>query len=298
MTSAPSPGTHPLGSIPIRVITLNIRYATRTPAPGEEPWSVRCPRLCAQLKFITSGHGSAFVCLQEALHSQLVDIQTRLGPMWSYTGHGRDDGKRAGEYSPIFFRVDRWECNRSRTYWLSETPDLPSKGWDADCRRIATVGAFLHRETGAAVVLISTHLDNRGEVARKESARLLLNLTSTWSGLCIPLFLAGDFNSTPSGSAYKILASPSSGMRDISKLVAETAKYGNPDITFTSFGQPDEQPGRIDFLFVRNSESLKFLTFGILPNRFDDQVYLSDHRPVVADIELPVPRVPRRRSPL
>jgi endonuclease/exonuclease/phosphatase family metal-dependent hydrolase len=145
---------------------------------------------------------------------------------------------------------------------------------------------------------MSTHLDHQGEVAREESARLLLKLANAWSNPCTPLFLGGDFNSTPTGRAYKILAAPGSGMRDISELVPDDAKYGNPHITYTSFGQPDEKPGRIDFLFAQNPQGLKFSTFSILPNRFDDQVYLSDHRPVVADVGLPDPYVSRLRSAL
>ncbi|KAK4044865.1 Endonuclease/exonuclease/phosphatase [Parachaetomium inaequale] len=280
-------------SLHIRLVTFNIRYATKNPGLGEEPWPVRCPRLCAQLRFLASGHDSAFVCLQEVLHSQLTDVQARLGPSWSHIGQGRKDGKEAGEYSPIFFRVDHWECERSRTYWLSPTPEVPSKGWDAALERIVTMGAFRHRVTGAVVVVMSTHLDHKGEVAREESARLLLKLARTWPGDCAPaarppVFLGGDFNSTPTGRAYKVLTDPSSGMRDISHLVPDDAKHGNREMTFTSFGDSNEPPARIDFLFVSDAERLRFLTFGILPNMFDDHVYLSDHRPVIADIEVPV----------
>jgi endonuclease/exonuclease/phosphatase family metal-dependent hydrolase len=155
------------------------------------------------------------------------------------------------------------------------------------------MGYFRHRETGTAVVLMSTHFDHRGERAREESARLLLKLARTWPRLgdpkaSPPVFIGGDFNSTPTGRAYKVLTEPDSGMRDIFDLVSEDAKYGNPEITFTSFGDPNEQPGRIDFLFAQNKEDLRFLTFSILPNKFDDNVFLSDHRPVVADLEMPV----------
>ncbi|KAK4241141.1 Endonuclease/exonuclease/phosphatase [Achaetomium macrosporum] len=280
-------------SLPVRVITLNVRYATKNPVPGEETWQIRCPRLCAQLKFLTSGHDSAFVCLQEVLHSQLTDIQARLGLSWNHIGNGREDGKQAGEYSPIFFRADRWECERSRTFWLSPTPDVPSRGWDAALERIVTMGSFRHRDTGTVVMLMSTHLDHRGVLAREEGSRLLLRLARSWteipaSGPRPPLFLGGDFNSTPTDKAYKILTQPGSGMSDISELVTEDAKYGNREITYTSFGEPNQQPARIDFLFVRDTAKLRFSTFGIPSNRFDDEVYLSDHRPVVADIEVPI----------
>lgn len=281
--------------LPVRVVTLNVRYATESPGPGEVPWSVRCPKLCAQLKFITAGHDSAFVCLQKVLRSQLADIQTRLGPSWGHIGQGGQDGEQAGEYSPVFFRADCWKCERNRTFWLSPTPEVPSRGWDAALERIVTLGFFLHRETAASVVLMSTHLDHIEEVAREQSARLLLKLAHSWPEKehapadFPPVFLGGDFNSTPAGSAYKVLTESGSGMRDISKLVPEDAKYGNRDITYTSFGEPDEQPGLVDFLFVRNSATVRFPTFGILPNRFDDAIFLSDHRPVAADMEIPVP---------
>lgn len=279
------------GPLPIRLITFNVRYATKTPVPGEEPWSIRCPKLCSQLKFITTGQDSPFICLQEVLYSQLTDIQGRLGNAWRHIGQGREDGKQAGEFSPIFFRVDHWECERQKTYWLSKTPDLPSKGWDAALERVVTVGLFRHKDTGARVVVMSTHFDHRGKVAREESAKLLLEISRTWTasasrGTQVPAFLGGDFNSTPSDGAYKVLAAPDSGMTDISQLVQQDDRYGNQDITYTSFGEPEETPKRIDFLFVRESQQFTSRNFGILPNRFDDMVYLSDHRAVVADMEL------------
>ncbi|KAL2169597.1 hypothetical protein VTG60DRAFT_5909 [Thermothelomyces hinnuleus] len=283
---------HP-ASLLVRLITFNVRYATEHPSPNEEPWSVRCPRLCAQLKFIVSGHDSAFICLQEVLHSQLTDIQARLGSSWGHIGRGREDGNEEGEYSPIFFRADHWECERSSTYWLSPTPEVPSKGWDAALERIVTMGYFRHKGTGAAVVVMSTHLDHRGEVAREQSARLLLEFARTWPterapGASPPVLLGGDFNSTPTDRAYKVLTEPGSGVRDISGLVPEEAMYGNREITFTSFGDTNEEPKRIDFLFASDAGNLGFVTFAILPNKFDDGIYLSDHRPVVSDIRIPV----------
>ena len=281
--------THSFG--PVRFISLNVRYATKTLVPGEEPWSVRCPKLCAQLKFITMGNSNVFICLQEVLHTQLVDIQAYLGPSWSHIGHGRDDGQQAGEFSPIFYQAKHWRCERDKTYWLSPTPDVPSVGWDAALKRVVTVGSFHHKISGTIVIGMSTHLDHRGEVAREESAKLLLKLAREWGKNDSGdeqnfLMLGGDMNSTPSEGAYKVLTAPGSGVDDISTVVPEELKYGNRDVTYTSFGEPDEEPKTIDFLFAKQSNTLRFLTFGILPNQFDDKVYLSDHRPVVADIEV------------
>ncbi|KAH8888826.1 DNase I-like protein [Thozetella sp. PMI_491] len=280
------------GTIPLRLITFNVRYATPSPVPGEELWSVRCPKLCAQLKFVTSGHPSAFICLQEVLHSQLQDIEAHLGPSWGRIGCGREDGKQAGEFSPIFFRLDTWRCERNRTYWLSTTPDVPSRGWDAALERVVTTGLFRHRQFGTEAVVMATHLDHVGVAAREESAKLLLRLAGAWADggdadHQLPVLLGGDFNSTPDDAAYQTLTAPDSGMDDVSYLVPEEARYGNQEITYTSFGEPGEIPKRIDFIFVRQSGGIKFSTFGILSNRFDDGVFLSDHRAVVTDMELP-----------
>lgn len=306
--------------MPFRIITFNIRYATGSPVKGEEPWAVRCPRLCTQLRFSVAGRESAaFICLQEALAGQVRDVQAGMGPQWAHIGVGRDDGIAAGEFSPVFYNVDIWTCERSRTYWLSPTPHHPSRGWDAVLPRIVTMGQFRHQSSGARVVVLSTHFDHRGIRAREESARLILKLTDEWVGEINavsasaaaaahqkgsgrggaggsagagkpgipPVFLGGDFNSTPSDKAYQTMTAQGSGMTDISTLFPKEQRYGN-ELTYSSFGEPNEVPKRIDFLFVKDTSDINFLTFGVLTNRFDDGVFLSDHRAVIADMEIPV----------
>lgn len=292
-------GTHDLEeTIPFRIITFNIRYANPHPVPGEELWATRCPKLATQLRFLTAGHPVAFICLQEALANQVADIQEELGTSWAYIGLGRDDGVAAGEFSPVFYNADMWSCERSKTYWLSPTPEKPgSRGWDAVLPRIVTMGQFRHRQTGARAVVLSTHFDHRGVKAREESARLILRLTDSWVGSSRPLagcqqgkppvFLGGDFNSSPSDKAYLTMTAAGTGMTDISTLIPKDQRYGN-ELTYSSFGENGEVPKRIDFLFVKDTSDIKFHTFGVLANRFDDGVFLSDHRATVADMDIPV----------
>lgn len=291
-------GTHDLEeTMPFRIITFNIRYATTTPVAGEELWKVRCPKLCTQLRFAVAGHPAAFVCLQEALVNQVEDVQAEMGPSWAHIGVGRDDGVAAGEFSPVFYNADVWTCERTRTYWLSPTPEVPSRGWDAALPRIVTMGQFRHKQgAGTRVVVLSTHFDHRGITAREESARLILKLTDAWVGEEVrgqgrraatpPVFLGGDFNSKPSDQAYQTMTGPG-GMTDIATTIPKEHRYGN-ELTYSSFDQPDQVPKRIDFLFVKDTSDIKFLTFGVLANRFDDGVFLSDHRATIADMEIPV----------
>ncbi|OAA37838.1 Endonuclease/Exonuclease/phosphatase family protein [Metarhizium rileyi] len=278
-------------TMPVRLVSFNIRYAANKHERvlGEQPWAVRCPKMCSQLRFVTAGHESPFVCLQESLASQLNDIQEGLGKPWAHIGRGRGQGEADGEFSPIFYRSDTWVCEHNETRWLSKTPEKPSRGWDAALNRIVTIGLFSHRANGTKAVVMSTHFDHIGVEARKNSARLLIQFSNEWShGKGVPpsiVLIGGDFNSQPDDEAYKMMTAPGSGMSDISSLVPEDKHYGN-HLTYTSFGEPNEYPQRIDFLFVQEPRTAHVETFGVLSNIFDDQIRLSDHRAVVSDLQI------------
>ncbi|KAF2195471.1 hypothetical protein K469DRAFT_722697 [Zopfia rhizophila CBS 207.26] len=225
--------------IPIRLLSHNIRYATTSPFKGEKPWVDRRQLLLNELYFNTLYNPESFICLQEVLHQQLLDVMGGLNKTsndWDYIGVGRDDGKQAGEYSPLIYRPAVWKLESWKTVWLSETPDKPSKGWDAASVRILTVGIFQHQQSKKKVVGMCTHLDDQGEKSRTESAKLILNTISnvTYGGNqdSLPVFLAGDLNSEPSGSAYQILTASSSSLQDINSLAP--VKYGHKN-SFTGF---------------------------------------------------------------
>lgn len=201
---------------------------------------------------------------------------------------GRDDGKQAGEYSPIFYRPAIWELKSWETRWLSKTPKVPGKGWDASSIRLVTIGEFVHVATGRKVIVMSTHLDDQGVKSREHSAKLILKTIEDFSESFDPsaVLLAGDFNSPPDDGAYQIMTSEDSVMEDIATEIPLEKRYGNK-MTWTSFGYVDNTPARIDFIFSRKGDGIRYQTFGVLANRFDDGVYLSDHRACVADVELP-----------
>ncbi|CAK7213380.1 hypothetical protein SCUCBS95973_001785 [Sporothrix curviconia] len=316
-------------ALQVRIMTYNIRYDNPNPVQGEEPWATRCPKLCSQIRFATSGLAAVFVCLQEVLHNQLIDIMDELtnngdGEHWSYLGRGREDGEEDGEYAPIVYRTNTWVCERRGTFWLSGTPEEPSVGWDAALKRIVTMGQFKHHVTGIRVIMMNTHFDHRGKVARLRSAKLILKIAKSWQKTLaesnpaddrlhepgtlddpyVPTFLAGDFNSQEEDDAYKAITAPGA-MVDLKTLLEEDRRYGHTKNTYTSFGEPGELPKRIDFLFVDNFSltehrkratpdatkgKVEVRTFAVLSNRFDDHVYLSDHRPVVSDVMITVQR--------
>jgi len=317
-------------ALPLRVVTHNIRYAATSLFDGERPWSERAPLVLSQLQHevrhvvptVVAGDltnaspsytGAAFICLQEVLHSQLVDLMAGLngvpnggkkaepasGPVWKHIGVGRDDGKRKGEYSPIIYPVQLLELLHHETVWLSPTPEKPSKGWDAGSIRLLTVGVFEHRRTKRRVLAANTHLDNAGSESRRESVAIILRtlqrVHGKWaagSNETLGIVLVGDFNSFTTQEAY-VAMRESGYLRDLHEEVAPTARYGDI-ITFTGFGpdQDKDEQGRIDFVWLGpadkpDTESIwKPEGYAVLPNLFEAGVYLSDHRAVVGDVTL------------
>jgi endonuclease/exonuclease/phosphatase family metal-dependent hydrolase len=242
----------------------------------------------------------AFLCLQEVLHVQLEDLVAGLnsknGENWAYIGVGRDDGRQAGEYSPIFYRPAVWLLEDWKTVWLSETPNVPSRGWDAASIRIVTIGVFQHRSSHKRVLAMSTHLDDQGSKSREEGAKLILReidhyLTdSEYAESISGVFLAGDFNSEEDQEAYTVLTAPDSPLVDVATQVGPAFHYGNYH-TYTGFGHEVYPPMRIDHILVGPKDAAGKLPwdvkgYAVLPNKFDDGVFLSDHRTVVADVGL------------
>lgn len=284
-------------SLPVRIISHNIRYAAEPPSKGELPWAERCPRLLAQLRYTTREIPQAFVCLQEVLHHQLQDILNGLNhkeEVWASIGVGRDDGKISGEYSPILYSKSVWKLDHFKTFWLSETPSRPSKGWDAASTRLVTLGVFKHKESGHRLVGMNTHLDDQGVVSRREAAKLIVLEAITWTDYqswpsTLPLFLAGDMNSAENDEAYQTLTSKGSPLQDLKRLCSAEDLYGF-EYTWTGFDGKggDEGLKRIDFVFCGHREADWWTAKGhsVLSNVFDDGVFLSDHRAVVGDMLL------------
>lgn len=276
-------------ALPIRLLTHNVRYAIQYPSKGEELWTVRAPRLVNELRYNTLHNPQSFICLQEVLENQLVDILNILNDgdpgrkEWASIGVGRDDGKTAGEYSPILYRPAVWDLKGFKTLWLSETPDRPSKGWDAASIRILTIGFFEHKKSGKEIVALNTHMDDQGKKSRLEGAKLIVRTIESLGPT--PIFLAGDFNSEPNEEAYGVFNSSDSPVRDLRDLIPSKLRYGE-DNTFTGFGYDPEPARRLDFLFLAKGSDWTPQGYAVLANKFEDGVYNSDHRAVVGDVLL------------
>src|SRR6266700_1593059 len=102
---------HPLT---LRVMSFNVRYGTAR--NGEDHWDKRKDLFLDTIR----KYDPDLLGMQEVLAMQADFLQEKL-PGDGCAGSGRDDGKRAGEYSPVMFKKDHFDLLDSGQYWLSET---------------------------------------------------------------------------------------------------------------------------------------------------------------------------------
>jgi len=216
--------------------------------------------------------------MQEALRGQIDDLQKILHG-YGWLGVGRDDGKDAGEFSPIFYRQDKFKVVDNGTFWLSETPDIAgSKSWDAAITRIANWAVLETLDTQQQLLVMNIHFDHRGEQARTKSAELITQRVRQLSG-GRPVVITGDFNVPPSADAYKTMTETYAD----SYLKSKTLPHG-PEGTFGGFTVGEsENNRRIDYVFVSNA--IEVLRYAALSDQWNG-TYPSDHLPVMVEIKI------------
>ncbi len=253
----------------LRMMTYNIRYANNN--PGEE-WDLRKDKVAEMIRF----HNPDILGVQEALQQQ-VDFLKEQFKNYQQLGVARDDGKQEGEYSALFISK-RFDILNSGTFWISETPDTPSFGWDAACRRIASWAIITDQNKKDSIFVINTHLDHQGIIARKEGVKLLMSKIETLSN-GLPIILSGDFNFTKDFESYKYIEN--FGLLEDAETLANY-KYGT-DNSFNGFQDKLIKKEKIDFIFV--SKKFSVYQHGVIGDKIDGK-YPSDHMPVIVDLEL------------
>ena len=253
--------------------TFNIRYDN--PADEQNNWQYRKDSVA---KFIHSNNLDV-IGMQEVLNSQMEELKERL-PEYTAVGVGRDDGKTAGEYAPLFFKKDRFEVLDSNTFWLSQYPDsVGFIGWDGACCRIATWAKLKDKENGKVFMAVNTHFDHIGVEARREGALLIMRKIQEIVG-DRPAVLTGDFNVTDDSDAYRTLTTNTFVFKDAYK---ESKVKTGATYTFHDFGRiADKDCEKIDFIFV--TPNIK-VGNSFIPKEPDaDHGFLSDHNPQVTSL--------------
>ncbi len=259
---------------PIRVMSYNIRLDLES--DGVNRWANRRDQFIGQVRLMQP----AILGLQEVVASQKADLERAL-PGYDFLGVARDDGKSAGEFSNL--AVDRgiFDVHSSGTFWLSPTPALPSKGWDAAYRRIATWAHLVRRGDGKRFLALNTHLDNEGKRARLEGARQIVRWLAAKREAGEAVLVTGDLNAGPGTPPLRELTSGTLGLRD-ARAASRTTPVG-PEGTFNNFATAPSESPRIDYVLV--DPSVDVARYGVLAWHGEDGRVASDHFPVVADLK-------------
>jgi len=257
---------HPAASL--TVMTFNLRYSTA--ADGDNAWVNRKDDVLALIQ----EYGVDILGVQEALPEQMQDLQQGLSE-YASLGVGRDPDNQ-GEFSAIFYSTQRLRLLAGDTFWLSPTPEIPSKGWDAALNRICTWGKFQTQDSGREFFVFNTHFDHMGREARRQSAQLIVDKIAELNPGQLPVILSGDFNLTDQEDPIRLV---SQVMQD-SFYHAANGHQG-PSGTFQDFKTDARELDRIDYIF---SNGFDVLTHAHLDARrkSDPARYPSDHFPVLA----------------
>jgi endonuclease/exonuclease/phosphatase family metal-dependent hydrolase len=249
-------------------MTFNVRMVTLR--DGANHWPNRAS-LCAR---VIRAQAPDLVGFQEMQNDHVELLEPVLGELHGELGLDASSQVRP-EHQAVFWSPDRFELVASGSFYLSDTPDRWSTGWDAACPRVATWVRLHPRGRSGELLFCNTHLDREGELARREAARLIAGRLPRAPAE----ILAGDFNAVPGSPPHRLLAEH--GFRDISPdpLPSEGRADGGGQGTFHGFRGAASR--RIDWLLVRGAVDVESCR---IVRDAEPPLYPSDHYPVVADL--------------
>ncbi|MCK5701688.1 MAG: endonuclease/exonuclease/phosphatase family protein [Cyclobacteriaceae bacterium] len=262
----------------LTVATFNLRYSIeknhKSDSVKGEDWARRGPVAASLVRF----HEFEIFGTQEGLLHQLEDLSSWL-PGYKYVGVGREDGKKAGEYTAVFYKTERFKVLNHGDFWLSETPEKPSMGWDGTCcHRMCTWVHFEDCESGNSFYFFNTHFDHQAVIARKESSKLILQKIDDIAG-DNPVIFMGDLNGDHESEWYKSL--------ETSKKLQDTFNQAEDPYavngSFNGFGRRTESKSIIDHVFV--TKHFKTEKWGILTDTYHGK-FPSDHFPVMVELKI------------
>ena len=254
----------------LKVMSYNIRMGTAN--DGTNSWEFRCP---ATIEMLNDQKPDVFG-VQEAFEYQIKFIEEFCRDYKS-VGVGRDDGKKKGEFMSIFWNKKTVSLLKWGTFWLSDTPEVPSKGWDAQCMRTATWALMKDKKTGNKFYFVNTHLDHRGAEARKNGLKMVLERIATMNPESYPMVLTGDFNVTPDDECLVELDKKMDSARKVAKVTDKKS-------SFNGWGKiAPEDSYLIDYIYVAGFKSVP--EFRTITETFAGKPYISDHYPIMSVLE-------------
>lgn len=250
----------------MRIMSFNIRCSN----VGSDSWEDRID-IVSQTMLESEADS---IGVQEATPEWMATLKETVGEKYAYVGVGRDDGDNEGEYSAVFYLKDKYNVFDSGTFWLSETPEKPSFGWDAVCRRVCTWAVLENKENGEKYVHLNSHFDHIGVSARANSVDLIVNKAKEYADL--PVVFTADMNVKQGSTNYN---------QFVDSGVLRDTKFDAPD-TMSYCTYHDTKPERhsddiIDYVMI--NDNFDTVAYRVVTEGVDGR-FVSDHYPIYADI--------------
>ena len=247
----------------LNIMTYNIRLDTQE--DGINQWIYRKKGLVSLIKKLNPD----ILGIQEGLPNQILYLSKQLEG-YSLIGNGRE-GENNGEYCAIYYKNKKFKLVKDETLWLSETPELPSIGWDAALKRIVTVGVFTILNSDKKLVVYNSHFDHIGKIAREKSVGVIINHIKVNDYFKNAIVVMGDLNSIPSETPIKLLKN---SFDDTFDKFQHKKPYG----TFNGFDLKSKLTKRIDFIFTKNLNTIKYKRIN---EKLQNGLWPSDHLPIL-----------------
>lgn len=250
----------------MNIMSFNLRYDES--ADEENQWNNRKEAVLTMLNELQP----LVIGIQEGLHHQVTYLDENL-PAYQYVGVGRDDGETAGEYAAILYDTNHFELLENGDFWLSETPETASLGWDANNIRICTWAKLKDIAADQILYVFNTHFDHKGKIAQEQSSELIVQKVQEIAASDVPVFITGDFN----------LLIGSKRLEPITEQYAaahQTAEISDNNKSFNAWGR-GIRSRNIDFIFYQHAKPIAYKTIV----KDYSVPYISDHYPIFAHFD-------------
>lgn len=178
------------------------------------------------------------------------------------------------EAAPILWEKDKFVCLETGSFWLSDTPEKESKGWDEkyDCYRMCSYVILKDKNSGESFTFMNTHY-GFGDSCQTKSSKLIFDYSNKISDL--PTFITGDFNMTPQSTGYK----------EITKYFTDvnTVTANFKGATFHGYNPENHQTEHIDYCFI--NDKVTAVSYKILDKTFDGK-FPSDHYGLAIELNI------------
>ena len=249
----------------IKVMSYNIRLGSGE--DGTNSWRFRAPLTIEMLE----DQAPDIFGVQEALDYQVQFIK-EYTKEYDCVGVGREDGKKEGEHMSIFWNKNTIKLLKWGTFWLSETPNKPSMGWDAACYRTATWALMKDKRTGKKFYFVNTHLDHVGKEAQKNGLALIVDKIAEINPDGLPMVLTGDFNVKPNDPSLKDL---DARMKCTRKVAAKTDNHH----TYNGWGKASKD-SVIDYIYFSGFSACS--EYQTITKKYSGRTFVSDHYPIIS----------------